>query len=105
MHRHLTDRTYTGRPHRTTRGQLDEAYSDKKVSVAVHTCMSFAPKIAVVVDNYSLLAIRTSDIREGNISAYLLDNEPSDDAGTVSVCRLLLQGVDVDNLSIRSCTG
>ena len=63
--------------------------------------MSFAPKIAVVVDNHSLLAIRTSDIAKGNISAYLLDNEPSDDDGRVSVCRLPLQGVNVDDLSLR----
>ena len=67
--------------------------------------MSFAPKIAVVVDNHSLLAIRTSDVVEGNISAYLLDNEPSDDEGRIAVNRLLLQGVVVDNLSIRCCTG
>ena len=39
--------------------------------------MSFAPKRAMIVNNHSLLAIRTSDV-EGNISAYLLDNEPSD---------------------------
>ena len=58
------------------RGRLDEAYSDKEVSVAVHTCMPFAAKIAVVVDNHSLLAIHTSDV-EGNINAYLLDNKPS----------------------------
>ena len=68
--------------------------------------MSFSPNIAVVVDNHSLLAIRTSDV-EGNISAYLLDDETTDDDGRVSVYRLLLQGVevDVDNLSIRRCTG
>ena len=65
--------------------------------------MSFAPKIAVIVDNHSLLAIRTSDV-EGNISAYLLDNEPSNDEGRVVVYHLLLQGVDVDNLSTRRCT-
>ena len=88
-----------------TRGRLDEAYSNKEVSVAVDICMSFAPKIAVVVANHSLLAIRTSDVVEGNISAYLLDNEPSDDEGCVVVYRLLLQDVDVDNLSIRRCTG
>ena len=46
-------------------------------------------------------AIHTSDVVEGNISAYLLDNEPSDDEGQV-VHRLLLQGVD--NLSIRRST-
>jgi len=54
--------------------------------------MSFAPKIVVVVDNHSLLAIRTSDV-EGNISAYLLDNESSDNEGSVAVYCLLLQGV------------
>ena len=53
-----------------------DVHSDEEVSGALHTCMSFAPKIAVVVDNHSLLAIRTSDIAKGNISAYLLDNEP-----------------------------
>ena len=52
-------------------------------------------------DNHSLLAIRTSDVVEGNISAYLLDNEPAGDEGRVAVYRLLLQGVDVDNLPIR----
>ena len=43
---------------------------------------------------------------EGNISAYLADNEPSNDEGRVAVYRLLLQGVevDVDNLSTRRCT-
>ena len=91
----------TGQPYRTTRGRLDEAYSDEEVSVALHRCMSFAQKIAVVVDNHSLLAIRTSDIAKGNISACLLDNEPSDDDGRVSVCRLPLQGVNVDDLSLR----
>ena len=93
--------------YRTTRGRLDEEYSDYEVSVAVHACMSFAPKIAVVVDNHSLLAIRTSDV-EGNISAYLRDFEPSKDEGCVVVYRLVLQGVevdvDVDNLSTRRCT-
>ena len=64
--------------------------------------MSFAPKIAVVIDNHSLLAIRKSDV-EGNISAYLLDYEPCDDEGRVAVYRLLLQGVEVDNVSIRQC--
>ena len=63
--------------HRKTRGRLDEAYSDKEVSVAVQTCISFAPKIGVVVDNHSLLAIRTSDIAEGNIGTYLFDNVTS----------------------------
>ena len=66
--------------------------------------MSFAPKIAVVVDNHSLLAIHTSDV-EGNINAYLLDKELSDIEGRVAVYRLLLQGVEVDNVSIRRCTG
>ena len=66
--------------------------------------MSFAPKIVVVVDNHSHLAIRTIDVVEGNTSAYLLDNEPSDDEGRVAVYRILLQGVDVDNLSIPQCT-
>ena len=66
----------------------------EEVNVAVHTCMSFAPKIAVVVDNHSHLAIHTSDVVEWNISAYLLDNESSDD-----------EGVDVDNLSNRRCIG
>ena len=65
--------------------------------------MSFEPMIAVVVDNHSLLAIRTSDI-VGDISAYLHDNEPSDDEGRVAVYPVLLQGVDVDNLPIRRCT-
>ena len=71
--------------------------------------MSFTPKIAVVVDKHSLLAIRTFDV-EGNISAYLVDNEPSNDEGRVVVYRLLLQGVEVhvdlnvDNLSTRRCT-
>ena len=51
--------------------------------------MSFAPKIAVIFDNHSLLAKHTSDVVEGNIGAYLLDNEPSD---------------DVDKLSMRRCT-
>ena len=60
--------------------------------------MSFAPNIAMVVDNHSLLAIRTSDVVERNISAYLLDNEISDDYGRVAVYHLPLQGVDVDNL-------
>ena len=60
-------------------------------------------------DNHSLLAIRTSDV-EGNISAYLVDNESTNDEGRVVVYRLLLQGVevdvelDVDNLSTRRCT-
>ena len=63
--------------------------------------MSLAPKIAMVVDNHSLLAIRTSDIAKRNISACLLDNETSDDDGRVSVCRLPLQGVNVDDLSLR----
>ena len=67
--------------------------------------MSFAPKIAVIVDNHSLLAIHTSDEVEENISTYLLDNEPSDDEGRVAVYRLLLQGVDIDNISIRRYTG
>ena len=64
---------------------------------------------AVVVDNHSLLAIRTSDV-EGNISAYLVDNEPSNDEGRFVVYRLLFQCVevdvelDVDNLSTRRCT-
>ena len=89
--------------HRTSRGRLDEAYSDEEVSVAVRTCKSFAPKIAVVADNHSLLAIHTSDVLEGNISAYLLDNESSDDEGSVAIYYLLLQGVDTDNLSIRRC--
>ena len=67
--------------------------------------MSFAPKIAmVVVDNHSLFAVCTSDVVEGNISAYLLDNEPSDDEGRIAVYHLLLQGVDVDNFSIHLCT-
>ena len=57
--------------------------------------MSFTPKIALVVDNHSLLAIRTSDVK-GNINAYLVDNEPSNDEGRVVVYRLLLQGVEVD---------
>ena len=63
----------------------------------------------MVVDNHSLLAIRTSDV-EGNISAYLVDNESTNDEGRVVVYRLLLQGVevdvelDVDNLSTRRCT-
>ena len=87
----------------TTHGRHDEA-SDKEVSVAVHTCMSSAPKIAVVVDNHSLIAIQ-SDVVDGYISAYLLDNEPFDDEGRVAVYRLLLQGVNIDNLSIRRCTG
>ena len=82
----------------------DEAYSDKEVTVAVHTCMSFAPKIAVVVDNHLLLAICTSDVVEGNTSSYLLDNEPCDDEGRVAVYRLMLQGVDVDNHPISRCT-
>ena len=51
-----------------------------------------------------LLAIRTCDVVEGYISAYLLDNEHSHDECRVAVYRLLLQGVDVDNLSIRRCT-
>ena len=66
--------------------------------------MSFAPKIAVVVDNHSVLAIHTSDVVERNISAYLLDNEPFDDEGRVAIYCLLFQGVDIDNLSIRRCT-
>ena len=65
--------------------------------------MSFAPKIFVVVDNRSLLAIRTSDV-EGIINAFIRDNEPSDDEGRVAVYRFLLQGVEVDNVSIRRCT-
>ena len=77
-----------------TRGLLDEAYSDEEVSAAVQTCMSIAPKIAVVVNNHSLLAIRTSEVVEGNISAYLRDNETSDDEGRVSAYGLLFQGID-----------
>ena len=67
--------------------------------------MSFASKIAVVVYNHSLLAIRTSDV-EGNISAYLLDYEPSKDEGRDVVYRQVLQGVevDVDHLSTPRCT-
>ena len=79
-----------------TRGRLAEAYSDNDVSVF---------RTAVVVDKHSLLAKHTSDI-EGRISAYLLDNEPSNDEGRVVVYRLVLQGVevDVDHLSTRRCT-
>ena len=62
--------------YRTTRGRLDEAYSDEEVSVSVHTCMSFVPKIAVVVDVHSLFAIHTSDVVEGNISAYFSITSP-----------------------------
>ena len=106
LHRSITHRPYTDRisqPYRTTRGRLDEAYSDKEVSVAVHSCTSFARKIAVVVDNYSLLVLRTSDVVEGNISPYLLENDPYDNEGRVVVNRLLLQGVDVENISSRGC--
>ena len=55
--------------------------------------MSFAPKIAMVVNNHSLLAIRTSDVVKGNISVYLLNNETAHD-----------QGVDIDRLSLQ-CSG
>ena len=37
------------------RGRLDEADYDKEVNVAVHACVSFTPKIAVVVHNHSFL--------------------------------------------------
>ena len=66
--------------------------------------MSFAPKIAVVVVNHSLLSIRTSDVVERNIIAYLLNDEASNDEGRVVVYHLLRQCVDIDNLLTRRCT-
>ena len=90
--------------HITTRGRLDEAYSDNEVSVPVHACVSFAPKIALVVDNHSLFAIPTSEVVERNIIAYLLNDEASNDEGSVVIYHLLLQCVDVDNFSTRRCT-
>ena len=59
--------------------------------------MSFTPNIVMVVDNHSLFAIRTSDVLEANINAYLLNNETAHDHGRVAVYRLPLQGVVVDD--------